>query len=83
MAETTTEQNDGVCSHCGQPLVRFKIGRYYRLQCDNAKPPCPLFHVGQGNIPIGDGFADTLDGLAAARRQYVAGNPARKGTAAP
>ena len=74
----TTNKNDGVCAHCGRPLVRFPIGNYYRLQCDNAEARCPLFHEGQGNIPKDGHIAIGVPREVIAARRYLAGNLARK-----
>jgi hypothetical protein len=35
------------CRECGFPMIGIKVGRYYRLECDNDK--CLLFREGQGS----------------------------------
>jgi hypothetical protein len=35
------------CRECGKPMIGIKVGRYYRLVCDNGE--CLLFREGQGS----------------------------------
>jgi len=74
------------CRHCGEPMIEIRVGRYYRIECNNGE--CLLFREGQGSreqqidlTPIMASMPAPLPNtVSPPRGRLISGKKARKNT---
>ena len=70
-----SDNNNGVCRNCGQPLIVMPMAGGYYLVCDNAKERCYLFRERQGCVLKEPKMEAEAAGYHV---RHDIGNPARK-----
>jgi len=70
-----SDNNNGLCRNCGQPLMVMPMAGGYYLVCDNARERCHLFRERQGCVA---NESKMVTEATSYHIRHDIGNPARK-----